>query len=70
MRALDFPLLAVALMLPGLACARNSDDRTGQARVRDTTLTPADTLSPDDTLDRARRAVPDTAGGLDTTSRR
>jgi hypothetical protein len=69
MRALSFSTLAIALTL-ALGCARNSDDRTGQARVRDTTLTPADSLSPNDTLDRARRAVPDTAGGLDTTSRR
>jgi hypothetical protein len=70
MRALALSALAIALTLPALGCARNSDDRTGQARVRDTTLTPADSLSPNDTLDRARRAVPDTAGGLDTTSRR
>jgi hypothetical protein len=62
------PLLT--LLCLGLGCARNSDDQTGQARVRDTTLTAADTLSPDDTLDRARRVAPDTAGDLDTTSRR
>jgi hypothetical protein len=60
------PILAL-LLLGG--CARNSDTETGQARVRDTTLTAADTLAPDDTLDHARRAIPDTAEGLDTTSR-
>ena len=51
-------------------CARNADTETEQTRVRDTTLTAGDTIAPDDTLDRNRRAVPDTAGGLDTTSRR
>ena len=70
MRPLALPTLAMALTLLSLGCARNSDDRAGQARVRDTTLVAADSLSPDDTLDRARRAAPDTAGGLDTTSRR
>jgi hypothetical protein len=56
------------LLLAG--CARNSNPETEQVRVRDTTLTAADTLAPDDTLDRGRRTIPDTAEDLDTTSRR
>jgi len=59
----------VALLLVG-GCARNADTETGETRVRDTTLTASDSLAPDDTLDRGRRALPDTAGDLDTTSRR
>jgi hypothetical protein len=60
------PVLALLLVT---GCARNSDTEEGM-RVRDTTLTAADTTAPEDTLDRARRAVPDTTGDLDTTSRR
>ena len=61
------PSLLVLLLLGG--CARNSDRDTADARIRDTVLTAADTVTPNDTLDHARRAVPDTVGGLDTTSR-
>ena len=64
------PATILTLALLGHGCARNSDDGAGRARVRDTTLTAADTIAPGDTLDRARRVVPDTAGALDTTSRR
>jgi hypothetical protein len=63
-------LLCILPMFLVSACARNPDPEDENMRVRDTTLTAADTLAPDDTLDRARRAVPDTAGDLDTTSRR
>jgi hypothetical protein len=60
-----FALLALA------GCAGNrAEDGQGAARVRDTTLTSADTLAPGDTLDRARRPVPDTAITVDTTSNR
>ena len=62
-------IVLVALLLVG-GCARNADTETEEARVRDTTVTASDTLAPDDTVDRARRAIPDTAGDLDTTSRR
>ena len=61
------PMLALLLVA---ACAGNREAETGQARVRDTVLTASDTLTPQDTLDRARRAIPDTSEGLDTTSRR
>lgn len=64
MRLISF----VVLLL--ISCARNADTDADESRVRDTTLTAADTVNPGDTLDRARRPVPDTAGGLDTTSRR
>ena len=60
-------LLALFLLV---ACARNPDTEDENTRVRDTTLTAADTITPDDTLDRTRRVVPDTGGDLDTTSRR
>jgi hypothetical protein len=64
-----YALLVALLALAG--CAGNrAEDEEGAARIHDTTLTAGDTLAPDDTLDRSRRAVPDTAGGLDTTSRR
>jgi hypothetical protein len=60
-----FALLALA------GCAGNrAEDEQGAARVRDTTMSAGDTLAPDDTLDRTRRAMPDTAGGVDTTSNR
>jgi hypothetical protein len=63
-----FAMLVALLALAG--CARNRVDDEENTRVRDSTLTARDTLAPDDTLDRGRRAMPDTAGGLDTTSRR
>ncbi|HEX6104271.1 MAG TPA: hypothetical protein VFZ26_01725 [Gemmatimonadales bacterium] len=61
------PMLVLILVA---ACAGNREAETAQARVRDTVLTASDTLTPRDTLDRARRAIPDTSEGLDTTSRR
>jgi hypothetical protein len=63
-----FTMLVALLALAG--CARNKADDQENVRIRDTTLTAADTLAPEDTMDRARRAIPDTAGALDTTSRR
>jgi hypothetical protein len=58
-----------ALLLLGLllapACARNqengdvADDPSESARIRDTTLTPKDTLAPADTLPRIRDSLPD-----------
>jgi hypothetical protein len=62
-----FAMLVALLALAG--CARNRADEEN-VRIRDTTLTAGDTLAPEDTMDRARRTVPDTAGALDTTSRR
>jgi hypothetical protein len=62
------PLLAL-LALAGCAGNRAEDDQ-GAARVRDTTMTSADTLAPDDTLDRARRPVADSSITVDTTSNR
>ncbi|MBA3345993.1 MAG: hypothetical protein H0T44_11995 [Gemmatimonadales bacterium] len=56
------------MVLAGCAGNRSSDDEA--VRVRDSAFTASDTLSPDDTLYRERRVVPDTVGGLDTTSRR
>jgi hypothetical protein len=50
-------LVTLALLA---SCARNPETGARETRVRDTTT---------DTLDHAR-AIPDTAGGLDTTSRR
>jgi predicted component of type VI protein secretion system len=63
-----FTMLVALLVLAG--CAGNKADDKENVRIRDTTVTAGDTLAPDDTLDRARRAMPDTAGALDTTSRR
>jgi hypothetical protein len=71
--AWEDPAMRITLVLTALqlaACARNSDTEAGRERLRDTTLTPADTLAPEDTLDRARPAIPDTTGAPDTTSRR
>jgi len=56
------------VVLAGCAGNRSSDDDA--VRVRDSAFTESDTLSPDDTVYRERRVVPDTVGGLDTTSRR
>ena len=53
--------LSLVMLVLLVACARNRDSGAGETRVRDTTA---------DTLDRIRPAIPDTAGGLDTTSRR
>jgi hypothetical protein len=63
-----FAMLVALLALAG--CARNRPNDEENVRIRDTTLTAGDTLAPEDTVDRARRAMPDTAGALDTTSRR
>jgi hypothetical protein len=63
-----FIMLVALFALAG--CARNRADEEENVRIRDTTLTAGDTLAPEDTVDRARRAIPDTAGALDTTSRR
>lgn len=57
-------------LLSVVGCARNADTEATGTRVRDTSITAADTVPSEDTLDRARRAIPDTAGDLDTTSRR
>ncbi len=56
------------VVLAGCAGNRSSDDDA--VRVRDSAFTESDTLSPSDTMYRERRVVPDTVGGLDTTSRR
>jgi hypothetical protein len=60
---------SILALLLVFGCARNPDTQPEQLRVRDTALTSEDTVAPDDTLDRSRRTIPDTAGGLDTTSR-
>jgi len=60
--------LAALLLLS--SCARNPDANDENMRVRDTTMTSADTLGLNDTTPPSRRIVPDTAGDLDTTSRR
>jgi hypothetical protein len=62
--------LALLVALLALGCARYGSTDEEETRLRDTTLTAADTISPGDTIDRARGANPDTAGGLDTTSRK
>ena len=61
--------LLALLALAGCAGNRAEDDQ-GAARVRDTTITSADTLAPGDTLDRVRRPVSDTSITVDTTSSR
>jgi hypothetical protein len=63
-----FTMLVALLALAG--CAGNKADDKENVRIRDTTVTAGDTLAPADTMDRSRRAMPDTAGALDTTSRR
>jgi hypothetical protein len=63
-----FAMLVALLAIAG--CARNRAEDEENVRVRDSTVTAGDTLAPTDTMDRGRRAMPDTAGALDTTSRR
>ncbi|MBA3444947.1 MAG: hypothetical protein H0T58_08880 [Gemmatimonadales bacterium] len=60
--------LLALLLLAG--CARNPEGEDENMRTRDTTMTTIDTVGSDDTVYRTRPALPDTAGGLDTTSRR
>jgi hypothetical protein len=64
--------IAVAIILSlalAPACARNQEDQPGtpangeRARIRDTTLTPKDTLAPADTLPHIRDTLPDTTRG-------
>jgi hypothetical protein len=52
------------------ACAGNKTQEEDGSRIRDTALTAEDSISPSDTLDRARRVVPDSAVGPDTTATR
>jgi hypothetical protein len=63
-----FTMLVALLALAG--CAGNKADDKENVRIRDTTVTAGDTLAPEVTSVRARRAIPDTAGAVDTTSRR
>jgi predicted component of type VI protein secretion system len=48
------------------ACAGNQSEEAEGMRVLDTALTSRDTLNPSDTLDRARRVVPDSTAVTDT----
>jgi hypothetical protein len=53
-------LLLVSILLTAAGCASNRNDEAG-ARIEDTTLTPADTVNPNDTLPRIRDSVIDSA---------
>ena len=52
-------LLATILVI-GVGCASNRSDEPG-ARIEDTTLTPQDTVNPNDTMPRIRDSVTDSA---------
>jgi hypothetical protein len=51
-------LLAAALMVIA-SCASNRNSDAAGARIRDTTLTARDTMSPSDTLPRIRDSMAD-----------
>jgi hypothetical protein len=51
-------VLLIAILGLGTGCASNRKAEE-EGRVRDTTLTPADTTSPNDTLPRIRDSVMD-----------
>ncbi len=59
------PVLVLLSLLLAPACARNQEDQQGTpeeeqtARIRDTTLTPKDTIAPADTLPHIRDTLPD-----------
>jgi hypothetical protein len=63
-------MVLATIMAVATACAGNQSKDEQGTRVRDTALTVEDSLNPSDTLDRARRVVPDSSVGLDTTSAR
>ena len=54
-------LLLVAILGTSAACASNRNAEETGERVRDTTLTPADTTNPNDTLPHIRDSVTDSA---------
>jgi hypothetical protein len=54
-------VLLIALLGLGTGCASNRNADESGARIQDTTLTPADTTSPNDTLPHIRDSVMDSA---------
>jgi hypothetical protein len=52
-------VLVTVLVLTSSACASNRNEDAAGARIRDTTLTARDTISPNDTLPRVRDSVRD-----------
>jgi predicted component of type VI protein secretion system len=48
------------VLLAAAGCASNRSDEPG-ARIEDTTLTPGDTVNPNDTLPRIRDSLMDSA---------
>jgi predicted component of type VI protein secretion system len=53
-------VLLAGVLLTATGCASNRSDEPG-ARIEDTTLTPQDTVNPNDTLPRVRDSVMDSA---------
>jgi predicted component of type VI protein secretion system len=53
-------MLLVTTLAVTAGCASNRSDEPG-ARIEDTTLTPRDTVNPNDTLPRVRDSVMDSA---------
>ena len=53
-------VLLAGLLLAAAGCASNQSDEPG-ARIRDTTVTPQDTMNPNDTLPQIRDSVMDSA---------
>lgn len=52
-------LLVVLLTAAAAGCAKNRSSEEAGARIHDTTLTPQDTVNPNDTLPRVRDSVSD-----------
>jgi predicted component of type VI protein secretion system len=53
-------VLLVGVLVAAAGCASNRSDEQG-ARIEDTTLTPRDTVNPNDTMPRIRDSVIDSA---------
>jgi hypothetical protein len=56
LRPLTVGLFATVLVV---GCAKNRAEDEPGARIRDTTVTPRDTVNPNDTLPHIRDSVPD-----------